>query len=261
MKKTNTTQAKTSWGRVILGALVAYIVFFLIGFLLFLAQNFSITRPDEATLAWILFPLLGFIVLMYSYGVLGLWLFEFEAARNVIVRWAGKILAIVGFFLRPFPIKVFGANKKYLFNLFIVLPLVILGIVCIVLGATGTSIFSTDGDWTTFYYVLGSFAIFNALLALRLKKCPNCGCLMTEIDYATLSYSKEVYTKQYSRNVGYISDGKGNTADVHEIYNVNHEGHANKVAKTFTCKNCGAKRQGRGHTVHEMSTDDYLNRP
>lgn len=261
MKKTKTVAKKTSWFRVILGTLVAYAVNILIGFLIFMAQGWGIVNASEAILAWIFFPLLSIILLLYNYGWLGMWLIEMEDSRSAILRIIGKTLGALGYILHPYPLWAFGANKKYLFNIFVTFPLAAFGIVLIILGAVGTNVLplpaELSGDWSSFYYIYGVFTLFNALFAFLTKKCPNCGCLMSKISYETKSYGAETYTQQYSRKIGSVSDQYGNTADVNELYDVEREGHANTVVKTFTCKNCGSLRQGRATTIHTMSMDDH----
>lgn len=260
MKQTKTSKKKTSWGRVILGTFVAYSVFALIGFFMFMANGWGIVNPGESILAWFLFPLLSLVALLYAYGWIGHWLAEMEGERNFLFRWIGKIFGGLGYLLWSFPLMAFGANKKYLFVLLVALPLTVLGVVSIIFGIVGVNVFSLPlelkGNWSPFYYALGVFALLNALFVLFTKKCPNCGCLMSKIGYDSLSFETDIYTREYSRTIGTISDGKGNYADVNEVYDVAHEGYANTVAKTFTCKNCNTKKQGRAHTIHTMSYDD-----
>lgn len=261
MKETTNEKSKASVFRIILGTLVSYMIFALVGFFIFLAQGKSVTGSPDAVLAWILFPLLSVLILLYSYGWLGMWLSEMEWERNALFRIIGKIFGGLGFLLHPFPLMAFGANKKFLFNLLVALPLAVIGIVLIIFGMVGVNIFTLpvelSGNWSAFYYVLGIFALLNALFAFLAKKCPQCGCLMSKIGYDTLSYESEFYTQQYSRKVGSITDQYGNSADVNELYDIAREGHANKVAKTFTCKRCGTKKQGKARTIHTMSASDH----
>lgn len=253
----NQTKVKGSWFRAVLGIFIAYLIFALIGLFSFLIQYCILLASSEAILAWILFPVINIILLLYSYGWLGVWLISMEESRSAVLRIIGKVFGVIGFFLRPYPLMAFGANKKQYFVLFVALPFAGIGIASIILGATGTQILPLpDGNWSAAYITFGVFALLNSLFAFLTKKCPNCGCLMGKIDYDYLSSNRETYTRQYSRTVGSVSDGDGNSVDINALYDVEHEGRSTTQVKTFTCSNCGTKRQGRTMTIHEMSTDD-----
>lgn len=265
MKKEVKYSGKGSFGRALAGILVAYAIYAVVCLLFFWAYSEQISGNKDAVPNWIVTVLLCLILFLYSYGWLGFWQANLMEARNIVVRIVGKICAYIGFIFRPYPLLAFGPNKKKYFTLFVSLPLAILGIVFIVMAVLGVKIDlpvsseQATGNSSVLFYILGAVSLINALLALLTKKCPNCGCLMGKIDSEYLDSSTEYYNREYSQNIGYVSDGKGNTVDVYQNYDVQHKGSKNTYAKTFTCMRCGTKKQGRAYTVHEMDLDDPRN--
>lgn len=263
MKKEKTNCGKGSFSRAFAGILIAYIIYFVACFLLIWAYAVDMRGEKNAVINWIVSALLVLIIFLYTYGWLGFWQVEMMESRNIIVRIFGKICGYIGFVLRPYPLLAFGPNKKKIFVFFVSLPIAVFGGVFIVLGATKAQILPVPANWkegwSIFYFILGGVSLFNALQGLLTKKCPNCGCLMSKIDYDFLDYSSEKYSREYSQNVGYVTDGKGNSVDVYQNYSVEHSGSVSKQAKTFTCPRCGTQKQGRAFVIHEMSLDDPRN--
>ncbi len=266
MKKKNEYSGKGSLRRALAGILVAYAIYIVICLLMFWAYAEQINGGKNIVPNWIVTVLICLILFLFSYGWLGLWQMDLMEARNVVIRVIGKVCAYIGFIFRPYPLLVFGPNKKKYFVMFVSLPLAIVGIVFIILGVLGVKInllnFSpekTAGSPSVLFYILGAVSLINALLGLLTKKCPHCGCLMGKIESDYLDISTEYYNKEYSKNVGYITDGKGNNVDVYQKYDVQHKGSKTTYAKTFTCMRCGTKRQGRAYSVHEMDLDDPRN--
>ncbi len=259
------TKVKGCWWRAVLGILIAYLVFAVTCALMFAAWEYDMGGLiTESVVTWIIFTLLSIIVLLYCYGWLGHWLADMERERrSKFVRIIGKVLGGIGYLLFPYPLMVYGPNKKSIFMLVFALPLVVFGIVAIILGAIGTQILQTpsnwSGDWSGYYIIVGVLALLNALFAFLTKKCPKCGCLMSKISYETLSFDSEIYTRQYSREIGSVSYGNGESATVYGLYDAEHEGYVKTSAKTFTCKNCGTIKQKRARTHHYMSHDDLHN--
>lgn len=243
-------KVKSCWWRAILGILIAYIFFAITGGLMFAAWRLQMIAT------WVGLSVVSLIVLIYAYGWLGHCLTNMDKERNVILRIIGKLFGGIGLFIWPFPLMAYGKNKKSIFLYSFSVPLTLFGIVAIILGALRIQILQLPADLSGFYIAVGVVAIVNALFALSTKKCPRCGCLMGKIDYDTLSFEEEAYSREYSRKAGYVSDGNGNTYDVYEKYDAIHMGYADTCAKTFTCPNCGLKKQKRARTIHSMSNDD-----
>lgn len=256
-----------SIGRIILGTLLIYLIFAIVEILFFWAFSISVAGKSDAAINWAITVIISLLLLSYSYGFLGVWLIEFGAgasgaggARNPVKRVLGSVFGSIGFILRPFPIMAYGANKKKYLYYTAIIPLVLFGIVSLFIGIFSPNLieFSREyvGNWSTIYYLTTAVAFLNALLVLSIKKCPKCKCVMSDIDYETVSFNKENYTRERSRQVGTVSYGNGQSADVYEHYNAQYEGYRSTYAKTYTCLNCGTQKQGRKFAVSERDIND-----
>lgn len=258
-----------SVGRIILGTFFIYFVFMIIEGLFFWAYEYSITEADNNNVLpnWIITVLVSVLLFLYNYGLFGFWFMDFGAntnqgggARNPIKRIFGLIFGTIGFVLRPYPIMIYGANKKKYLYFTAVIPLAVIGAALIFIGLFAPNLIQfyqeMQGDWSTFYYISAAVAFVNALLVLSIKKCPKCNCVMTDIDYDTLGYQQEDYTREMSRQVGSISYGDGTSASVYQHYDEQFEGYRETYAKTYTCLNCGTKKQGKKKSVSLRASND-----
>lgn len=256
----------TSVARILLGSVVFYLIFIIIEFLIFWAYAYALANGAVMALPnSILTAVISLLLILYMYGFLGLWLHEMGAgangsggSRNPILRVLGSILGFIGFFLRPFPIMAYGANKKKYLYFTVAIPLAALAVAAIVLGAIGYRIpVDIQGSWSAFFYLSAANALLNVLCLFTIKKCPNCKCVMSKFDYDYVSLKEQAYTKQRSERVGTIDFGEYGTAGVYENYNVQHVGTRVTYAKTYECLHCGTKRQGRTHSFNERASDDF----
>lgn len=242
-----------SAARILFGILFMYFLYFIMILPPLLATFVLATDPSTLTLCCVIPALIGIILLLFNYAFLGEWQLHFDLgvydSRNPIKRVFSSVCGFIGSLIRPFPIKIYGANKKKYLLFAVVLPLAVIGVGCIVAGGiTG---------YMAFFLYSGIIAVVHALFVLSIKKCPKCGCVMSgKIDYETLSSHAENYTKERSREVGSIDLGEAGSATVYEHYDVEYQGQRVFYAKIFSCLNCGATRQGRKFFVSERALDD-----
>lgn len=187
------------------------------------------------------------ILYLFLFGKLGWWLLDFDVlgAINPFLLYFGKICGYIGFFIRPFPILLYGANKKWILNVFIVIPIAIIILLSILIVFDILPSFNMDNA----YYKVDAIktaviSIVYALFMLGIKKCPACKCVMSEIDFDSVEFNKTKYYQSASENIGYIKDADGNTADVYRNVIYEHDGVQNKFATAYTCKKCGTVKYG-----------------
>lgn len=250
-------------GKAFLGIFLIYVIYVvssaIVGGLVADLEN----HGSEIVSTLVISSLIIAILLLYEYGILGMWLAEFGdygtgGSRSPALRGIGKVFGTIGFFLRPFPIIVYGANKKKYLYFTVVIPLLIFGIVCVLFGMRASNIlfFQTRETFSSYLYFLAATAWANALLVLTIKKCPNCKCVMSEIDYDYLSIQQEQYTRDHSEELGSVKLENGESATVYGTYRQQYTGNHLTYAKTYTCLNCGTRKQGAKFSVSERDVRD-----
>lgn len=232
----NTTEISAkSIAIMVLGILLNW---FILG--VFIAFPVTLLELNNDISAIIICSIVDFILYLYLYGILGGWLDDLFFSTSSIISKIGDILGMIGFIIKPFPIIAYGNNKKYILNIFTALPMSILGTIFI-LSAAVFPIFEMS---LISHYFAAALCFISALLILKIKKCKNCGRVLTEIDSEKTSTEKIKYYTKHSQKVGYVSDGNGNSSDINMYYLREHDGNHNVNVKTFSCNHCGTKRYG-----------------
>lgn len=252
--------------RIALGTFVTLLVFCLAAFLIFWAYVVSLTENGTAIPNWILTFVIIVILYLYMYGILGAWLNELSSSPKKFIKIIGNVLGYIGIILRPFPIIAYGSNKKSTLLLTAGLPLLIIGITSIILGVAFPEVCNLiplpdgakSGTWELLFIIIGILALVNTLFVLSVKKCPNCKCVMCEIDFKLTGSKTESYSRDFSEQIGYISDGNGHSADVYQNYSVGYEGNRVTHTKTYTCHNCGTQVNGKSFSVLQADNDDHI---
>lgn len=220
------------------------------GILLFLAIWFASVLLIIVSEGYVAIPvgIILLILFLFLFGVLGWWLLEFDilGAINPLLLFFGKICGYVGFFIRPFPILLYGANKKWILNVCILIPMAIVCLLCALISFNILPSFNVG--YINFNKICALktaiVSIIFSLFVLGIKKCPACKCIMSKIEFDSVDFSKTKYYTSRSENIGYMRDTNGNTVDVYQNVINEHNGMRNKFAKTYTCKNCGSVKYG-----------------
>lgn len=250
---------KPSIVRAILGAVVSWAFFAICAFLMLWAYVIGLTDNSTVIPNWILTVVLVLLIYLFVYGVLGSWLSDMALAKNKLVRIVGNIFGFIGLILRPYVLKAFGANKKWLFLLLTGLPILIIGILGLVEFTTGSILSFVElpkkahGTMSRYGLCIMILAIVHCLFVLTVKKCPNCKCIMTEIDTDERGYQSEIYTRDFSERIGLV-DG----TDVNLIYQREFEGDRETISKIYRCRNCGCERVGKGVSFLKKAPDDFV---
>lgn len=215
--------------------LLAFYILWLISAILVLSANGFLT----------FFAILFFVfIYLFLFGVLGDWLLTLDiyGAINPILLIFGKIFGYIGFILRPYPILIYGANKKWGLNVFLIVPILLICLLCIfaLIGIIPDLNFGNEGAIKIIIISL----IFVLFTFFGVKKCPDCKCVMSDIDFESIEFGKTKYYQKENENIGYLKDSNGDKVDVYCNVEYERDGMQNKFAKIYTCKKCGAVKYG-----------------
>lgn len=216
--------------------LLLFWVIWIIGVLTINSIGFSYGETPFGVFLFIVILSMAFQIILYLFlfGVVGFWLLSLDilGAINPILLFFSKIIGYVGFFIRPFPILLYGGNKKWVLNV-----LVIFGVI------PGFQI--GDKQFGKVNAILTIFiSLIYILFVLGIKKCPKCKCVMSEIDFDSVDISKTKYYRNEEEKVAQVKDSDGNKIDVCRNVTYEYDGIQNKFAKSCTCKRCGIVKYG-----------------
>ena len=242
------TKVRPNVVRIIFGIIVGFLCPLVAILLLMLGNSIAgfyfFTNPIDngVSMFWkviifILFLIPASLFLFYAYGWLHKVFYLFCGAAMWYARIPGKIVGILGYVMPPWVLIVWGANKKWLYFLCVGMPSILIGGLFI-LNHYGIVPF----DWTftlleadvsiqTYSLPIAIAFLLNGFLALCTKRCPACGCMMTEIEHELTGIQNQKYAEDcYGDNV--------------------------KIGKFYICKNCDYIKKGIGF---EVQTDGYVN--
>lgn len=208
------------FGILYLDLLAAGLTFCIMAVCLLLPDSLS---GGEQLFLQILIPLLCVVISLYQFARWG--------------QWSWKFLAYVGYFIKPLFLKIYGDNRKLYVNLFVALPLFLAGVMI-----------AFSGGFLAGMVILhrlvpaGLFLIFCSYLALRVRRCPKCKRVLTDLDKD--GPMRECYkTEKRRANVGTVTDGE-HSADVYVDYDKHYHAYEDSLKVTGKCKVCGTVWQG-----------------
>lgn len=225
----NEKKLNSKW-LILSGTIVAWVIMALSAFLICWAYDAMLSGNKSWLINWVFTGLIVLVLNIYSYGILGLWMMEFDFfAVNRLLVIIGKITGYIGFVLRPFVLLAYGSNKKWILILTTAVPWIIGGVILIILNPFGG-----------FGLPIGIVSIASSLFVFGIKKCKNCKCVMCRIDLDEVKRDDSEYQVKHIDQVGYIED----VGNLYAKYTTNEKGYKIRYAKSYTCDNCGNVKYG-----------------
>lgn len=229
---------------------------------MFLGYDFMINNPEPKWL-WILVWAgigLGVLILSaYGFGYAGSFIYELADHPEKKYRIPGMIFGGIGFIVRPFPVMMYGGNKKWIMLLTVALPFFIIGVLGMLFGllfpAVLNETFGLPEKYNLLVVICGGLSLFHALLALCLPKCPECKCVMSEIDYDEVDSKYVGYGRRREEYAGRASVNGSGVDVYHDVWD-NYVGEETTYVKVYTCKNCGAEKHGMKFSAFHADKND-----
>ena len=189
-------------------------------------------------IVFILFLIPASLFMFYAYGWLHKVFYLYRGAAMWYARIPGKIVGALGYIIPAYVLLIWGKNKKWLYFFCVGIPSLLIGALFML---NHYDVIPFDFKFRIFdswiislhrYSMPIAIAfLLNAFLALCTKRCPNCGCMMTEIVHELIGIQHQEYAEDsYGDNV--------------------------KIGKYYVCANCNYVKKGIGF---EVQTDGYVN--
>lgn len=239
-KKTSNDGFEPNYVRMTLGIFVGLfimlvpIVLWAFGYILYSRAPIGDGGRWLEIILMVLLYILAAVFMFYSYGWMHWSFIAYTEHVNGFVRVFGKIAGGIGYVFRPFVLMVYGANKKWLYAIFV-------GVTCLVGGTVflldylNVLVFDATLDFGSVTMKLSEFSLpitivcyLNAFLALTAKRCKKCGCMMTDIEAAIMG-------EAWNNSGNYIDSSLPSSSLV--------------VGKFYVCDNCGSVKKGIGFDV------------
>lgn len=245
--KTDKTGFRPNVVRIIFGSIVGFLCPIITLVLLMLGNSivgfFFFTDPISngmpmfwKVIVFILFLVPASLFMFYAYGWLHKVFYLYVGSANWYSRITGKIVGAIGYVIPAWVLITWGANKKWLYFFIVGIPSLLIGGL-FMLNYFNVIPFDLEILVWAWKISLHRYSLpiaiaflLNGLLALLTKRCPACGCMMTEIEHELSGIQHQKYAEDcYGDNVS--------------------------IGKFYICKHCDYIKKGIGFSVQ---TDGYV---